>query len=252
MVAGRTDIHFHVLPGVDDGPGTLDDALDLARAAVEDATTTIVATPHVRADFVTDVSELRDRVRELKAALARAAIPVSVLPGAELGHEMVGRLRQRELDAIAQGPPGRRWLLVEAPFEGIGDAFNRATDELRDRGFGVVVAHPERSGGLIDSNRRGLDHEVAAGSGLQINALSLAGHHGDAARRAALALVDLGLATVVASDAHGGARRPALTIARDLLVGQGVAPGIARSLVQSGPRRLMARGLDAAAPVPLG
>ena len=76
MPRGRTDIHFHLLPGVDDGPATLADSIDLARAAVRDGTGTIVATAHVRSDFVTDVWLLRDRVREVKAALARDEVPV--------------------------------------------------------------------------------------------------------------------------------------------------------------------------------
>lgn len=243
----RTDIHFHLLPGVNDGPATLADSIDLARAAVHDHTRTVVATPHVRSDFVTDVVGLRDVLRDVKAALARAAVPVSVLSGAELGYDMVGRLSQRELEAIAQGPPQRRWLLVETPFTGIGADVNAATDELRERGFGVVLAHPERGAGLLDSNCAGLHHELAAGSGLQVNALSLAGRHGEAARRAALRLTDLGLVTAVASDAHGGARRPALTLAYGLLVDAGVAPGTARGLIDVGPSRLMARGLE---PVP--
>ena len=244
MPTGRTDIHFHLLPGVDDGPAALADSIDLAREAVHDGTGTIVATPHVRADFLTDVWAVRDGVREVKAALARESVPISVAQGAELGHDMVGRLRQDELEAIAQGPPRRRWLLVETPFEGITPDFNRATDELRDRGFGVVLAHPERGGGLLDSNRAGLDHELAAGSALQVNAFSLTGHHGGVACRVAMRLIELGLVTVVASDAHGGARRPALTLAYEVLTGNGTAPGVARALVDAAPRRLMARGIE--------
>lgn len=247
MPTARTDIHFHLLAGVDDGPATLAESVELARAAARDGSGTIVATPHVRPDHVTDVRELRDRVREVKAALARERIPVSVVQGAELGHDMVGRLRQSDLELVAQGPPRRRWLLVETPFTGITSDFNGATDELRDRGFAVVLAHPERGAGLLDSHRAGLDHELSAGSALQVNAFSLTGHHGEVARRTALRLVDLGLVAVIASDAHGGARRPALTLAHELLAGSGRAPGTARALIDSGPRKLMARGLE---PVP--
>src|SRR4051812_49012733 len=137
MSPRRTDIHFHLLPGVDDGPATLDESIELARAAVRDGTDTIVATSHVRSDYVTDVALLRDRAREVKEALARENVPVSVELGGELGHDMVGRLRQDDLEAIAHGPPRRRWLLVEAPFAGLDPTFNAAADELRDRGFGV-------------------------------------------------------------------------------------------------------------------
>src|SRR5690242_18925530 len=108
-----TDVHFHLIPGVDDGPAILEDSLELAEAAVRDGSTTVVATPHVRGDFSTDVSELPERVRELQGAIDRAAIPLGVCRGAELGHDMVGRLDLDQLDTIALGPPGARWLLVE-------------------------------------------------------------------------------------------------------------------------------------------
>jgi protein-tyrosine phosphatase len=100
---GRVELHFHILPGVDDGPVDLDDSIELARAAVADGTELVVATPHVRPDWPTDVSTLPDRVRELRAALARERIPLGLLRGAELGHQHVARLDQRELELIAAG-----------------------------------------------------------------------------------------------------------------------------------------------------
>ena len=60
-------------------------------------------------------------------------MPVEVLPGGELSHQMVGRLSRAQLDAIAQGPAGRRWLLLEAPFHGIGGDYTEAADELRSQ-----------------------------------------------------------------------------------------------------------------------
>jgi protein-tyrosine phosphatase len=241
---GHTDIHFHLLPGVDDGPATILDSLVLADAAVRDGTSTIVATPHVRSDFVTDVREIRDRVRAVKELLARNRVPISVVAGAELGHDMVGRLSQEELDSIAQGPPRRRWLLVEAPFEGMTDDFTGATDELRDRGFGVVLAHPERSPGLLGTHRGGLDHELAAGSALQINGCSIAGLHGDEASETAIALLELGLVTAIASDAHSPARPPALRLGANAAIAAGIPRGAVRRLIDAAPRMLMTRGLD--------
>jgi protein-tyrosine phosphatase len=72
----------------------------------------------------------------------------------------VGRLGQAELETIASGPPGRRWLLVEAPFDGLGDGFMVATGELRARGFGVVIAHPERSPGILQGHAEALGREI--------------------------------------------------------------------------------------------
>ena len=244
ITGGRgVDLHFHLLPAVDDGPATVAESLELARAAVEDGTTTIVATPHVRPDFVTDVMELRGRVQELQAAIGASRIPIGVRCGGELGHEMVGRLSQLELEAIAHGPADGRWLLVEAPFERIGDDFHLATAELRARGFGVVIAHPERSADASLDGSAGLRRELREGSLAQLNALSLSGGHGPDAEVAAYRMADEGLASVVGSDAHGPTRPPALAKALRSLLAGGVDAAVARALTASGPRRLLARGI---------
>jgi protein-tyrosine phosphatase len=238
------DIHFHILPGVDDGPSSMDESVALAAAAVEDGTRVVVATPHVRSGFITDVSDLPDRVRELTDRLALEGIGLAVRRGAELGHDMVGRLGQSELDSIAHGPAGARWLLVETPFVGVGDDFTAATDELRDRGFGVVVAHPERArdGGCRPATAV-LEHELAMGSVLQVNAWSLVGRHGPEAYERAHALLRAGKVGLIASDAHGGRRQPALTLAVAACGQTGIGEHDARRFVGATPHRLLERGL---------
>ena len=241
------ELHFHALPGVDDGPVTLGDSVELVRRAAAQGTETVVATPHVRTDFVTDVLGLGERVEELRAALRAAGVTAELRRGAELGHDMVGRLSQRELDSIAQGPPGARWLLVETPFEGIGEDFHAATDELRDRGFGVLVAHPERSADAALYESAGLRRELRGGSLAQVNAQSITGAHGPDARRAAFDLIGHGLVAVVSSDAHGVNRPPLLREAGGHLLEQGLDPLLGRTLIGAGPRRLLARGIRHAA-----
>jgi protein-tyrosine phosphatase len=243
---GAADLHFHLLPGVDDGPAAMDDSIALARAAADDGTTTVVATPHVRSDFFTDVASLPWRVAEVRRALAGEGVPLEVLCGGELGHEMVGLLSQAELDTIAQGPPASRWVLVEAPFEGIDESFHSATAELRDRGFGVVVAHPERSADAALDGSAGLRRELAMGALAQINALSLDGRHGADAEDAGLALVAEGLAGLIGSDAHGPTRPPALRTAAKVLRDSGTPAALARMLTGSAPRALLTRGLPSA------
>ena len=239
------DIHFHILPGVDDGPSSMDESVALAAAAVADGTSVVVATPHVRPGFLTDVSELPDRVRELEERLAREQIGLAVRRGAELGHDMVGRLSQAELDSVAHGPPGGRWLLVETPFVGSGGEFTAATDELRDRGFAVVVAHPERA---RDSAGVTIRHELSCGSVLQLNAWSLVGRHGPEAYERAHSLLRAGSVGLIASDAHGGRRQPALTLAVAACGQAGLSGHDAQRLVGSTPHRLLERGLHVPAP----
>ncbi len=237
------ELHFHALPGLDDGPRDLAESVELLRLAAEDASATVVTTPHVRHDFVTDVSDLPDRVRELQAAAGAAGIAVELRPGAELGREMVFRLDQAELDSVAQGPPDARWVLLETPFEGMGEDFHAATAELRDRGFGILIAHPERSADASLFGAEGLRREIALGALGQVNAQSITGQHGPDARKAAFELIGAGLIAVVSSDAHGATRPPLLREAGARLVAGGIDADVARGLVGSGPQRLLARGI---------
>ena len=238
------DLHFHLLPGVDDGPADLEESLDLARAALSAGTGSVVATPHVRIDLgITDAREIAYRVHELRSALAAAGIPLTIACGGELGHDMAFLLDRDELDLLAQGPAGARWLLVETPFHGIGEDFHAATATLRALGFGVLVAHPERSADAAIGDTSGLRREPAAGSMAQLNALSLTGRHGQDARRSAWELLRLGLVDVVASDAHGPSRPPALRTAHEALLDGGLAPTAATALIATAPRELLARGM---------
>lgn len=244
----RAEIHFHLLPGVDDGPESIEESVAIARAARAEGTETIVATPHVRSDFITDVSDLPDRVREVRERLDREGLGVEVVCGAELGHDMVGRLSQPELATIAAGRQGARWLLVESPFGGLDADFADATDELRDRGFGIVLAHPERTPGLLTAGAGLLRREVEQGTVLQVNAGSLCGDNGPAARALALLLVADGRARAVASDAHSPARGPCLSRAVDAARAARMPERLARRSVDVAPRRLLERGI--APPLP--
>jgi protein-tyrosine phosphatase len=237
------EIHFHLLPGIDDGPSSIEESVGLAAAAAAEGTRTIVATPHVHPAYPTEVSTLPDRVREVRARLAAERIPIDVLCGGELAHSMVARQSDSDLETIAHGPPGRRWLLLEAPLAGLDEEYTVAADEVRERGFGVVVAHPERALGVAEAGWRVLEHELAAGSALQVNAWSVAGLYGERVRTTALALLRRAPLAAVASDAHGGPRMPALGLALDALAGAGVGAPV--QFVSAAPYRLLERGLAA-------
>jgi protein-tyrosine phosphatase len=239
---GRTDIHFHALPGVDDGPATMEGSLELARLAIRDGTRTVVATPHIRREFLADPSEVPPRVAELQDRLRVEGIPLAVVPGGELDGDIVGSMSQDQLDAIAVGPPGARWLLLEAPFDGL-EVLVEPAAELRARGFGVVLAHPERAAGVLAGGCRILRREIMAGALTQVSVSSLTGAHGHEAQVSAWALVDNGLAHVLASDAHSPRRAPCLEDGIDRLLAGGATFATARRLVDLRPRELVAVGM---------
>lgn len=245
MVALRlVEIHFHLLPEVDDGPRTLEEAVWLARTAANEGTRTIVATPHVNSTFGLDVNTLSERVRQVADRLGSERVPVKVLAGGELAHDVADRLSQRQLESIAQGPPEHRWLLLEAPFSGLDETFAAVADELRQRGFGIVVAHPERSLANVQAGWRAIEHELAVGSAMQVNAWSVAGLHGERARIEALRILRVARRVIVASDAHGPHRAPSLRLAVDVLTRLGHKNP--QCLTSTAPEALLTNGLPGA------
>ncbi len=234
-----TEIHFHLLPGIDDGPSSIEESVALAAAAAAEGTRTIVTTPHIHPQFVTDPGVLPDMVHEVRARLAAERIDIELRCGGELDLGMVDRLSDAQLNTIAHGPRDRRWLLLEAPLRGLTGSYSIAADELRARGFAVVVAHPERALGRAEAGWHALEHELTAGSPLQINAWSVAGRYGRRTREIALSLLERAPCAVIASDAHGGQRMPALGLAVDALGSD------ATRFISDGPRGLLEYGVSA-------
>jgi protein-tyrosine phosphatase len=234
----RADLHFHLLPGVDDGPTSLEESLELARMTVADGTGTVVCTPHVRDVDVTTVPE---RVAALQAQLADSAIPLRLVVGAEVAQDDVGRMSETEFEIAAQGPPGRRWILLEAPLALDADGLLDAADEVSARGYGLLIGHPERCAELMADGGR-LDELRASGAQLQVNGSSLLGRHGEQSRAWALELARSGRVAVIASDAHRPTRGPVLTPAVAAVVAAGVAPEVAERMVSATPNALLEHG----------
>jgi protein-tyrosine phosphatase len=199
------DLHCHVLPGLDDGPRTLDGSLALARAAAEEGTRTLVATPHVNHRYPTSAAMIRDGVARVNRALREGDIPVEVALGAEIAHDTLPRLREEELHALTLG--GGPNVLLEAPLGAVGPEFELAFDSLRERGFGVVIAHPERCPSFHRDPDR-LGRLVGRGALCSITASAYQGVFGKQVRALAERLLADGLVHDVASDAHDATRRP--------------------------------------------
>ena len=97
------DLHSHVLPGVDDGPATMEGSLELLRAAEAAGIDRIAATPHVRDDYPTAPETMHRLVGEVNAAAREAAIAVEVLPGGELDLVAAQELGDEELRSFGLG-----------------------------------------------------------------------------------------------------------------------------------------------------
>ncbi len=211
-------MHCHVLPGIDDGPATIEDSLALARVAAARGTRTIVATPHVSHRYDNDPATIAALVDQVNAKLTQEQVPVKVLAGAEISVTRASELSRETLTALSLGGGGA-WLLIEPPFSSEATGIDILVGELQDEGYRILLAHPERCPAfqrdpqLLESLVRG------AGVLTSITAGSLVGRFGGSVKRFALSLVENELVHNVASDAHDPEQR---------------APGLAEELKQAG------------------
>jgi protein-tyrosine phosphatase len=144
----HVDLHLHLLPGVDDGPedeaASLVHAARLAEGSVHEAT----VTPHVGHPWFTyEISSIPSRVQALQAAIDDAGIDLRLHPGGEIYPAGATSLNAAQLDVIAHGEPGARWVLLEVPFAGIDERFLESCAWVRACGFHLLIAHPERGAG---------------------------------------------------------------------------------------------------------
>lgn len=239
------DLHLHLLPGLDDGPASLQESLVHANRLVADGVCEVVATPHVaHPDFRVCVADIAAQAAALQESLDQLGVGLRVHAGGEIHAEGVDELAADELELLAQGPRGARWVLLEAPFDGLGLRFVRSCDRLWSLGFRVLVAHPERSADILGNGLKYLRLLLSGGAQMQVSVCSLLGRHGETARTAAERLIRNGSAYVVASDGHGGRRCHTLRHGHDLLRRDELcSPLRAAQLTRANPRLLLTHGL---------
>lgn len=253
-VMTRVDLHLHLLPGVDDGAPDEAAALEHAARMVADGVHAATVTPHVGSPyFGTVVEEIAERTAALQRALDREGIALRLEAGGEVYPGAAAGLSTAQLDVIAHGPPGARWILAEVPFAGVDTAFAASLAEIRAKGFGIVIAHPERATGLLtDGGLARLRPALQAGAVLQVNACSLMGRQGPEAQEAARRLIRARLAYIIASDGHPGTRGHTLAAGEPAALAAGASPAQVVQLTQANPRFLLRHGLPRVdAPLPL-
>jgi protein-tyrosine phosphatase len=199
------DLHTHVLPGIDDGPKTIEGSLALARAAAADGTRVMVATPHVNWHHHNDAATIARLTGELNERLRLEGIAVEICTGAEIAMTRAEDIEPGELECLRLG--GGPWVLLEPPFTPIVTGLDGVVAALQSAGHRVVLAHPERCPALHREPEL-LESLVRSGVLTSVTAGSLVGRFGGQVRRFARRLLEQGLVHNVASDAHDTIRRP--------------------------------------------
>lgn len=201
------DLHCHVIPGLDDGPATIDASLALCRAARDAGTKTIIATPHINWDYPgIDTEAVLTGVRTVNASLREASIDLDIERGGEIALSRLGDMSDAELAhlRLGEGP----YLLIECPHHGgAPTAIEEMLRRFAGSGHAILLAHPERCP-VFQSNPRLLPALTGAGMLCCITARSLTGDFGSRAQAYAWSLLGAGQVHAIASDAHDAAARP--------------------------------------------
>ncbi len=241
------DLHLHLLPGVDDGAQTLEQALAMARIAAADGCTALVATPHQRRDEWSndDAERLAERLAELAALAERrpreaeGSVPRLYL-GAEVrvDSELLADLARPGRSGVL-GLAGSRYLLLEFEPAGVGPDPVDIVHELRAEGWWPIVAHPEVVPFFWESEDEPLARLIDAGALFQVTAMSVTGEFGKGAKGRAWELLRAGCVQFVASDSHRPDwRPPGLATARRLLARE-LGEAMATDLTVTNPRAVL-------------
>lgn len=234
-----TDIHCHILPGIDDGAKELAQSLAMARIAVADGIHTLFATPHhLNGVYRNPARSVRIGVQQLQAALDAEGIELKLLPGSEL--HLVPELPDALAagSALTMGDFGRA-VLVELPVHTIPMGTDDLLDQIRSQGLVPIIVHPERNSALRKSPERLADW-VAMGCLAQVTAQSCTGLFGQPVQAAARRMVCSGVIHFIASDAHRDRRRiPQTSLARRQ-VAEWTNPAVAELIGITFPAKLAA------------
>jgi protein-tyrosine phosphatase len=202
------DLHTHVAPAIDDGPPDLQGSTALAAAAFDQGSLVLLATPHVSPRYQNRPAAIAGACEALTGALSASGLKIVIEQGAEVDAGLAEELDDSVLAELCLASSS--WLLLESPFTPAVETMPAVVAKLRSRGFGVLLAHPERCPGF---RRRPevLRQILGLGAFTSVTATSFTGAFGHEVREFALQLAAEGAVHNVASDAHDAdVRRPDL------------------------------------------
>lgn len=201
------DLHSHILPGVDDGVETDEEAIEFARLAEAHGTKVIVATPHCReSTYFNDRAAVLAGVARLRPILKAAGVGIDLLPGAEvhLCSELVERVRDGRAPTLANN--GKTLLLELSMSQYPPPDLESLIFQLKLAGIVVILAHPERIKYFRDEPAR-YESLVRLGAYGQVNTGSVVGLFGAEIADLSSRWLRRNLVHVLASDSHNLAGR---------------------------------------------
>jgi len=195
----NTDMHSHLIPGIDDGAKTVEESLELIRVMQSLGYSKLITTPHIMSDYFRNTPEIIAEGLELvRAALKKENIPVEISAAAEYYIDD-GFIRKLEVEPLLT--IGDNYVLTEVSYINPPDNVEQVFFRLMVLGYKPILAHPERYPFWyrnLDQYRRFYEMGVT----LQLNMNSLAGYYGPDAKAIGEKLIDMDIITALGSDMH--------------------------------------------------
>ncbi|RZK20840.1 MAG: capsular biosynthesis protein [Pedobacter sp.] len=194
-----TDMHSHIIPGIDDGAQTINDSIALAKKFKALGFKKLIATPHIMADYFRNTPDTINRGLDvLRKGLEEIQLDLEVEASAEyyLDETLEKKVRQKEILSF-----GSNYLLFELSYINAPQNLYDIIKLMQDAGYKPVLAHPERYPyyyGSFESY-----HQIReTGCLLQMNSIALTGYYGSGAKKVAEEMVENHLVDFIGSDMH--------------------------------------------------
>lgn len=199
---GITDIHNHILPGIDDGAANEDEAIQLLRKFKNLGITNFIATPHIMNDYYPNTPQTINTALELLRQKQRDTAgleDISIRAAAEY------MMDQPFLELIEKGDLlvlKDKMVLVEMSYFQAPINLNEILFKLQTQGYRPVLAHPERYAYYHSKDLKKYEDLKNRGCQFQMNVLSLTSHYGTSMERIAVKLLEAGMIDYLGSDTH--------------------------------------------------
>ncbi len=194
-----TDMHSHLIPGIDDGSKSLDDTIAMLKKFSDLGYKKVITTPHIMNDYYRNTPEIiLGGLEKVRAAIKEEGIAIELEAAAEyyLDYSILDLMASKQILTF-----GDNYVLVELSFSQEQTGVKELLFELITDGYKPILAHVERY--PYYNNQWDLIHEYRERDVLlQLNLNSLSGHYGPMVKRMAEQLIDKDLINVVGSDCH--------------------------------------------------
>jgi protein-tyrosine phosphatase len=242
------DIHSHILPQVDDGARSLDEALEMARIAFADGIQQMVCTPHMFNGISRnpEPAEVVDRVGALQETLGGEGL--TLLPGNEvhISHQLVQQACNNRVTKLNR----QNYVLVEFPMMTAPAGAMELFRQLQQNGIRPILVHPERNVQL-QLRPALVANLVSSGVYVQVTAMSVTGEFGKAAKSCAHSLLRHNCVHFLATDAHRAERRPPILSRGRDAAAEIIGAEKAHKLVYENPLAVLSgKAIEAEQPVP--